>query len=108
MRQHLRDVLAAEQDAALIRRLEARQQSQQRGLAAAARSQQREKLAGPDIERQPVHRPHGAEAFLHRLDAQQRHVGRHRLRLGLCRLRGSRDLWYFLSHFPAGPTMVAS
>ena len=46
MRQHLRDVLAAEQDAALVRRLEAGEHAQQRGLAAAARAQQRKELAG--------------------------------------------------------------
>ena len=63
VRQHLRDVLAVEQDAAVVRRLEAGQHPQQRGLAAAARAQQREKLAGPDIERQPVHRPQARRIF---------------------------------------------
>ena len=45
VRQHLRDVLAVQQDAALVRRLEAGEHPQQRGLAAAARAEQREKFA---------------------------------------------------------------
>ena len=75
VRRHLRDVLAVEQDAALIRRLEAGQHAQQRGLAAAARAQQREELAGADVERQAIHRAKAAESLGHALDAQQRHVG---------------------------------
>jgi len=55
MRQNLRDVLAVEQNPALIRRLEAGQHSQQRGLAAPAGAEQRKKLPCPDVERQPVH-----------------------------------------------------
>ena len=39
MRQHRCDVAAVKQDAALIRRLEAREHPEQRGLAAAARTQ---------------------------------------------------------------------
>ena len=75
MRQHLRDVLAVEQDAALVRRLEAGEHPQQRGLAATAGTEQREKLPGPDVERQPIHRPDRAELLHHRVDAQQRNVG---------------------------------
>ena len=83
VRQHLRDIGAVQQDAAFVRRLEAGQHPQQRGLAAAARTEQREKFAAPDIERQAVHRPQRAELLHHRIDAQQRHVGRDRRRLGL-------------------------
>ena len=74
MRQHRRDVAAVEQDAALVRRLETGEHPQQRGLAAAARPQQREELAGPDVERQPVHRAEIAERLGDALDAEQRHV----------------------------------
>ena len=61
MRQHLRDVAAIQQDAALVRRLEAGEHAQQRGLAAAARPEQREELAGRDIERDAVDRAKTAE-----------------------------------------------
>jgi len=40
------------------------------------------KNSAADVERQPVDRPEGAEPFRHRLDAQQRHVGRLLLRSG--------------------------
>ena len=76
MRQHRRDVPAVEQDAALVRRLETGEHAQQRGLAAAARAEQREELAGADVERQPVDRAETAECLRHALDAQQRHVVR--------------------------------
>ena len=41
---------AVDQDAAAIRRLEAREHAQQRGLAAARGAQQREELAARDVE----------------------------------------------------------
>ena len=85
MRQHRRDVPAVEQDPALVRRLEAGEHPQQRGLAAAGRAEQREEFARPDVERQPVHRAKAAELLHHPLDAQQRNVGG--LGLGPCRLR---------------------
>jgi hypothetical protein len=43
-------VLAAEQDAAVIGELQARDHAQQRGLAGAGRAQQRDQLAGGDVE----------------------------------------------------------
>jgi len=46
VRQDLRDVLAVQQDAPLIRRLESGKHPQQRGLAATTGAEQREKLAG--------------------------------------------------------------
>ena len=45
MRQDRRNVAPAEQDAAFVRRLEAGEHAQQRGLAAAARAQKRKELA---------------------------------------------------------------
>ena len=71
VRQHRRDVAAAEQDAALVGRLEAGKHPQQRGLAAAARAQQRKELARPDVERKPVHRAETAECLGYPLDPEQ-------------------------------------
>jgi hypothetical protein len=48
---HVGDVLAADMDAAGIGLLEARDHAQARGLAAARGAQQREELAGCDVER---------------------------------------------------------
>jgi hypothetical protein len=70
-----RDVPAVEQDFSLIRRLEAGEHPQQRGLAAAGRSEQGEKFPGADLKRQLVDRNKSAEALGHAVDAQQRHVG---------------------------------
>ena len=81
MRQHAGDVLAVEQDAARVRRLEAGQHAQQRGLAAAARPEQSEELAGLDLERQMVDRHHATEAFGHPVDVQQWGGSRYRLRV---------------------------
>ncbi len=82
MRHHLRDVVALQQNPALVRRLEAGEHPQQRGLAATARAEQREKLPGPDVERQLVDGPQAAELLHHRLDAQQRIVNRGNSRFG--------------------------
>ncbi len=51
MRRHRRKIDAVEQDAAGARPLEAGDQAQQRGLAAAGGSEQRKKLARIDVER---------------------------------------------------------
>ncbi len=73
MRQHRRDIAAAEQDTALgIGRLEAGQHAQQRGLAAAAGTQQRKELAGLDVERKAVDGNEAAEPLDHCGNAQQR------------------------------------
>ena len=92
VRQHMSDVPAIKQDAAFVRRLETGEHAQKRSLAAAARAQQREKLAGPHIQRDVVDRAKIAELFRDAFDAQQRHIrlglGRRLcqwLRLGLCR-----------------------
>ena len=76
MRRDLRDILAVEQNAAGVGRLEAGQHSQQRGLAAAARTEQREELAGVDVERQRVDRAKPAECLDDRVNAQERRAGR--------------------------------
>ena len=60
---HAGKVRAVEQDAALVRRLEAGEQAQQRGLAAAGGTEQREELALVDVERQAVDRGEVAEAL---------------------------------------------
>ncbi len=58
-----RDILPIEQDAALVRRLEAGEQAQQRGLAAARRTEQREELALENVERELLDRGHAAKAL---------------------------------------------
>jgi hypothetical protein len=102
VRQDMRDVLAAKQDAALVRRFETREHAQQRGLAAATRAEQREKFASGNIERDAVDRAEGAEFFHDALDSEQRHVRRlrragrrHHLGSNLC---GPVASCSFLSH----------
>ena len=63
VRRHAGDVLAVEQDAALVGRLEAGEHAQQRGLAAAGRAEQREELALVDVERHAVDGGEAAEAL---------------------------------------------
>ena len=82
MRQRLRDVLTPEQDAALVRRLEAREHAQQRGLAATAWAQQREELPGLDIERDAVNGAERPKCLGDGLDAQQRLSGCGRVSIG--------------------------
>ncbi len=72
IRRHLREIDAVEQDAAGIRLFEAGDQPQQRGLAAAGRSEQRKELALVDVERKLIDGGEAAEALAQALDAQQR------------------------------------
>src|SRR5207245_300514 len=58
---HVGGVLALEQDAARIGRLQARDDAQQRGLAAAGRPQQGDQFAGVDAERDVLQRAEVAE-----------------------------------------------
>ncbi len=88
MRQHMRDVAPVQEDATFIRRLEAGEHAEQRGLATAARTEQREKLPGRDIERQPVDSAERAEILDDALDPQQRRACRKRRRLGDRQSRG--------------------
>ena len=76
VRRHGGDVLAVEQDAPLVRPLEAGKHAKQRGLAAAGRPEQREELAFVDVEREPVDRDHVAEPLADRLEPHQRLRGR--------------------------------
>ncbi len=112
VRQVLRDVVAIQENAALVRRLEAGEHSEQRGLAAAARTKQREKFASPDIERQLVYGAKAAERFHHAFDAQQRQIGglrrwdrdwQSKSGFGFHRLRSHLDVKFFLCHLPRRP-----
>src|SRR5277367_5011852 len=72
MRRHLRQIDPVENDAAGIRLFETGNQAQQRGLAAARRTEQSKKLALVDIERELIDRREGTETFAQAFDAQQR------------------------------------
>ncbi len=63
---------AVQQDTAGAGLLEARDQPQQRRLAAAGRSEQREELALIDVERKMIDRGEAAEALADAFDPQQR------------------------------------
>ena len=80
-----RDVLAAELDPAARRELEAADHPQGGRLAAAGRSEEREELADPDVERDRVDGDDLAKA-LGELDEPD--VGRRSGRGGICRARG--------------------
>ncbi len=69
---HRRDIVPVEQDAARIRRLEAGEQAQQRGLAAARGAEQREEFALENVERHGVDRGRAGEPFAHALEPHQR------------------------------------
>ena len=62
-------VAAGDEDAARFGRLEAGQQAQQRGLAAARRAQKRQELAGSHVERHAVHGDHVPIRLAHGLQA---------------------------------------
>ena len=66
------DILAGEQNASLVRHLEAGQQAQQRGLAAAGRPQQGEKFTGKDVERHPLNRGDAGEVLAHPVEPDER------------------------------------
>ena len=72
MRRHGCKIGAVEQDAAGVRPLEAGDQAQQRGLAAARGTEQGEELALINVERQMIDDRGTAEAFGQDFDAQQR------------------------------------
>jgi hypothetical protein len=66
------DILPVEQDASLVRGLEAREQAQQRGLAAPGRSEQGKELAGENIEGHVLNRGDTGEALAHAVEPEQR------------------------------------
>jgi hypothetical protein len=63
MRRDRREVNSSEQHTAFVWRLEAGEDAQQGGLAAARRPQQCEELAGVDVEAEPVHRGDAGKAL---------------------------------------------
>jgi hypothetical protein len=69
---HRRNILPVEQDAPVVRRLEAGEHAQQRGLAAARRAEQRKEFAGEYIERHAIDRGHAGEALAHAREPHQR------------------------------------
>jgi len=71
MRWHAAQIDAVEQHPALLGRLEAREQPQQRALATAGRPEQSKELALIDIERQLIDRGHAAKTFADGLEPQQ-------------------------------------
>jgi hypothetical protein len=103
MRRDIGDVLAVKQDAALVGRLEAGQHPQQRGLAAAARPQQREEFSGMDIKRERIDGTKSVEFFHHRIDTQQRLT---RLRSG-SRIRPTRGRRKEVVHVVSPPIVNA-
>src|SRR5215472_4034521 len=72
MRRHRRKIDAVEEDAAGARLLKSGNEPQQRGLAAAGRTEQREELALKDLERELVDRGELAEALAQGLNTQER------------------------------------
>jgi hypothetical protein len=71
MRRHAGQIDAVEQHAAFLGRLEAREQPQQRALAAAGRPEQSKKLALINVERQLIDCGHTTETFADGLEPQQ-------------------------------------
>src|SRR5918999_1077995 len=72
-----RDLLALEEDTALIERLQQVHAPEQRALAAPARADDDEHLAGVDAEVDPVQHEVVAEALAHAVEADDRSVARH-------------------------------
>ena len=74
---HTGKVLSFQHHAPLVRRLEAGEQAQQRGLAAAGRPQEREELARIDLEGQVIDGREGAEPLGDALERdERRHSGK--------------------------------
>ena len=74
-RRALGDVVAVEEDPACVDLLESRDQSQQRGLAAAARPEQRHQLAFGNLERYIGDHGSHAESLRHAIEAHRAHCG---------------------------------
>src|SRR6516165_733288 len=71
MRRHAGHVVAIDENAALVRRLEPGDETQEARLAATGRSKQREKLALRYFERKPIESEDGAVALRDPLDLYQ-------------------------------------
>jgi len=69
---HASDILTVQQDASLVRGLEAGEQAQQRGLAATGRSEQGEKLARENIQGHALNGGDTGEALAHAVEPDQR------------------------------------
>src|SRR5271169_4666252 len=78
-RGYWRDVLAVDQDRPGVRVLEAGHDAQGCGLTAAGRAEQRDELAGCDLQRQPVQRPGRPERAAQALQRHARPAGPGRL-----------------------------
>ncbi len=66
------DGLSADRDAALVWRLQAGEAAQDRGLAASAGAEQRQRVALGDLERDAFDRNEAAEALAEALDGDER------------------------------------
>jgi hypothetical protein len=69
VRRQTRDVAAAELDSPIVRPLEAGDQPERRRLAGARRTEEREELAGADLEVDPVDGGHVAVRLAHAFEA---------------------------------------
>jgi hypothetical protein len=72
MGRHTGQIRAIEQDTARIRRLEAGEHPQQRGLAAAGWTEQREEFALIDVERHALDGRHAGKMLADSVEAHQR------------------------------------
>src|SRR5262249_33051466 len=72
IRRHWRDILTVEQDASLVRRVQAGKQAQQRGLAAARGPEQRKEFAWENVERDTFDRSHGSKLLAHAIEPPPR------------------------------------
>src|SRR5262249_61789389 len=68
IRRYRRDILTVEQDASLVRRVQAGKQAQQRGLAAARGTEQRKEFAWENVERNAFDRSHGSKLLAHAIE----------------------------------------
>jgi hypothetical protein len=71
VRRQDRDVAPADGDRARRRRLESGDRHEDGGLATAARPEQRDELAGADVEVHLMHRDNGSVALLQRADPER-------------------------------------
>src|SRR5262249_45745310 len=76
VRRHASEVGAVEQHAPLVRRLKAREQAQQRGLAAAGGAKQGKEFTLENVERQPIDADHATETLADTLEPDQWPRGR--------------------------------